>query len=310
MTSKLKNRKLSTTKKLFAPFLCLGLTALTVIFGEEVKASVYQGFLFSFTTIIPALFPFFILSDLWSYIFIPDKNSKIGAVFEKIFRINRVALPAFFSGLVCGFPIGVKSASLLFEEEKISDDEFERLSGFANNPSLAFVVFGVGGGILGNVKYGIILYICVIISSVFTGIVFRSKEYKSVKSDNNFGQNFNFVESVKNAGISSINVSSYIIFFTCLTGLISKLVSEKSTALISTLLEVANSAKLISLCPSFDFYTKMSLLAFAVGFSGLSVHMQALSYLPKKFPFKKYFVMKTIQGIVCFGVMCLFLIFI
>lgn len=311
MTSKVINKKLCDAKRLVAPLICLGLTAITLLFGDELKKSIYRGFVFSFTTVIPALFPFFILSDVWSAMFIPDKKGKLSLAFEKIFRINSSALPAFICGLICGFPIGVKSASSLLSENKITKEEFERLSGFANNPSLAFVIFGVGAGILGSVKYGVLLYLCVVFSAILTGIVFRCKKYKSEETYNNIGQKFDLVNSIKSAGIASINISSYIVFFSGIIGLISSLVkSQRIVALASTLLEVANAARLLSLCPSFDLYAKLSLTAFTIGFSGLSVHMQALSFFPQKANIIKYLTMKTIQGIFSFAIMLVFLIFI
>ncbi len=309
MTTKLLNKKKIPVSNYFAPLLCLSITVVTVIFGEELKGAVYQGIAFSFSTIIPSLFPFFILSDLWSAWFILDGDSRAAKLFEKTFKINGVALPVFLSGLVCGFPLGVKGAGRLYIDNRITKEEFERLSGFVNNPSLAFVVFGVGAGILGNIYLGILLYLSVILSALITGFVFRNKLYKTCNIEYNSRQKFNFINSIKNSGIASINVASYIVFFSAVISVIEKLASNQLTvALLSCVLEVSNASKLVSDYHAFNHEEKLPVLAFALGFSGLSVHLQALSFFPEGISYKKYFLMKTLQGVLAFLIILLFLL--
>ena len=48
-------------------------------------------------------------------------------LFEKLFKINGEGVGAFLLGLICGFPTGVRITKELFENGRISKDEFERL---------------------------------------------------------------------------------------------------------------------------------------------------------------------------------------
>ena len=209
---------------------------------------------------------------------------------ERLFGIKGCALSAFMSGLICGFPIGVKSASELCRTNKISLDEFERLAGFVNNPSIAFIISGVGVGIFGDISLGVFLYISVVLSSVAVGIFFKKQMTKSNNSNVISRQSFNLVSSIKNAGTTSISVMSYIIFFSGIIEIFESLIeNEYILSLISSLLEVSSATRLIGNGANFAPYIRYALTAFALGFSGLSVHLQALSFFPDGASRRKYF---------------------
>lgn len=290
--------------------ICLITAFLMISFGEELKAAVYRGFLFAFTTIIPTLFPFFILSDLWSACFRINPDSFPARAFKRLFGISGIAMPVWFAGLICGFPLAVKNAAKLKREGMISIDEFERLAGFSNNPSLAFVIFGVGGGILGSVRHGVWLYISVILSSIIVGIIFRIKAATPSYFSDNSRQTFDLVESIKSAGINSITVASYIIFFSGIIGLLSEIVGEPVFTLISPLFEVANSVKMLSDCKYLSAMSRFSLISLALGFSGFSVHLQAFSLFPSEAKKIRYLIMKLLQGFVCAAISTIIFFFI
>ncbi len=288
-------------------FIC---TLLLILFAKEAREGIIFGIKLSALSIIPSIFPFFILSDLLISVY-KGSDGPIGKIFEKLFNISSYALPAFIVGILCGFPLGVKTAVSLKEIGVIDRDECETLSGFVNNPSLAFVISGVGIGMRGNIFDGIILYISVISSSILTGIIFRSKRDKIKNTGEIKRQNFNLSLSIKNAGVSSIVVSSYIIFFSMLLSLISALIkNDMTTTLISPLFEVGNASKLISTLTAFPENFSLTLTSFSLGFSGLSVFMQSISYLPDDISKSKILIMKFIQGVLCFAITSLILIII
>lgn len=279
--------------------LCISLAVLMISFGKAIKDSIYNGLLFSLTTIIPTLFPFFILSDLWTSLFYVNPDGKVCRCFEKMFRANGCAITALISGLICGFPIGVKVLSELYREEKISKQEFEYISGFVNNPSSAFVISGIGAGIYKDIKIGILLYLSIIVSSVITGFIFRPRKISRTKSRENTRQSFNFTESIKNAGLTSINVISCIIFFSALIGFISAIINNDVIVnAISLVLEVTNAVEMISDAGHLALSIKLILTSFALGFSGLSVHIQAFGFMPREISKARYLIMKLTQGVI------------
>ncbi len=271
--------------------------ALLLIYANDARESVILGIKLSVLSIIPAIFPFFILSDLLLASF-GSSGGYFGKLFSKIFNISPAALPAFIIGSLCGFPLGVKGAAELYKNGRISKEECEVLSGFVNNPSLAFVVSGVGAGMLGSLKLGFILYFSVIFSSIIIGYLSRPKSQNSQNSNNISKQSFNFSLSIKNAAFSSLTVSAYIIFFSMILGVLSEIIkNEAFLAFISPVFEVGNATKLLSQSSSFSFDFSFALIAFALGFSGLSVFLQALSYLPPEISRSKIFIIKTVIGV-------------
>lgn len=298
MTAKALKGQNNSFINMIPSFLCLTLAALMIILGDKIKQGVVEGLYFSFMAVIPTLFPFFVLSDFWSAYFTVNETGITGRVFEKLFGINACALSAFLSGLICGFPIGVKTAAELYKKGKISKDEFKRLTGFVNNPSVAFIISGVGVGIFGDIKAGLLLYISVVFSSVTVGILFRKHRVLSQNSSVISRQSFSLVNSIKNAGATSIAVASYIIFFSGVIGLCSSLIkSEALVGIISSVIEVSSATRLIGSCETFTPYARLILTSFALGFSGLSVHLQAISFFPEDVSPIKYFTMKFIQGL-------------
>ncbi len=274
--------------------------ALLFIYNDAAKEGFIKGLRLSALSVIPAIFPFFILSDFLFAIYEP-KEGILSSLFERLFGISSSGFKAYLIGAICGFPLGVKCASELYNQKRITISECERLSAVSSSPSLAFVISGVGAGLRGSIKDGVLLYFCVIISSVLTGIIFKHKEQKNEFSSEISEQSFNLANSIKKAAYSSISVSAYISFFSIITVLLSSLAkNEILTVLLSVFLEIGNASVFISnsgvLSPALSF----SLTAFALGFSGLSVFMQGAEYLPGEASKFKILFMKLIQGVISF----------
>ena len=273
-------------------------TILLLVYGNVVKKSIIFGIKLSVLSVIPSVFPFFILSDFLSAYYTADEGL-FSRAFEKVFCISKKASGAFIIGSLCGFPLGVKYAAEMYNRGEITRDECERLCSFTNNPSLAFVVSGVGLGMLGSLKYGILLYLTVLFSSIITGFFMRHKVEKIGFSIENPKQSFNLSISIKNSAYSSLTISSYIIFFSAIIGILSESISsEVLLAFLSPFFEVGNASELISSCNAISISQKFSLLAFALSFSGLSVFMQSISFLPSEISKKRLLISKLFQGLI------------
>ena len=277
-------------------FLFLFISVITLItYSRDVSAGVVSGITLAVRSIIPSLFPFLILSD----VFINQLGSDTGVfgrIFSRLLGMSPMASGAFLCGSFSGFPVGVKCASELYSHGNIKKEELERLIGFVNNPSPAFVIAAVGT-MRGSAKEGVILFISVILAAIITAFLFSGRSEKTTACEVKYAKaHFELVTSIKNAAYTSIGISSYIIFFSALLGIIDAIFgSYEITLFLSLFFEVGNAASLLaksSLLP----HVSLSLTAFALGFSGLSVFMQAKSLLPEDISMKKYIIMKLIQG--------------
>lgn len=278
-------------KRQIATFTCIILCITMLFFSKEIKIGALEGLRLSSEMLIPTLFPFFVLSDYWSKNFYMDKNSLFSKLFVRLFHIPPCGLLAFITGIICGFPLGVKAACDLYDRGEISEKQLTNLCGFSNNPSIAFVISGVGLGIFGSVRIGILLFISCTVSAILCGVVFRENEIKMQKAGNMTRQKFNLVESIKNAGLSSITISSYVIFFSAIIYVF------KYSLLLSSALELCSAVKTIS-NSSLSITHKLTLIAFSLGFSGLSVHLQAFSFMGGRVNKSRYLLMKLAQGLI------------
>ena len=139
---------------------------------REMLLLVNSGIRISIRSVVPSLFPFMIFSDMLLYSDIFEKLPKFARkLFEKVFKIRQEGLGAFLTGIICGFPLGVKYACDLYKRKRISKDELERLVCFCNNTGPAFLLAGVGASIRGNVRDGVILYLVQIASAILCGAV-------------------------------------------------------------------------------------------------------------------------------------------
>ena len=274
---------------------------LALLYSDEIANSVRSGLSICASVIIPSVFPFMVIADfLHSSIDFSALNC-FGNLFEKAFKINRSGLCPFILGILCGFPLGVKSSVELYSAGYISKDEAERLIGFTNNTGPAFLVSGIGLGLRNNITDGIILYLTMVLSSVIVGILFSMKSEKYICSEKPPSKKtYSLTTSIKQAGSNTLTVCSFLTFFACFCGLLRKTLGESYPYLvIISLLEVGSSTSILSKTSLLNPELSLILTSFAVSFSGLSVHMQALSFLSDTdLSTLKYFKMKLSQGLI------------
>jgi sporulation integral membrane protein YlbJ len=300
---------------LYSAFFSLCLLVLSIscslFFSENVGAYVRSGLSLCYSVIIGSVFPFMILSDFLYSNISPDSFGFLGGAFEKIFKINRLGIFPFLIGIICGFPLGAKSAYELYLDGSITKDECERLIAFSNNTGPAFIVSGIGASLRGSVWDGIILYISMIVSAIATGFILGIKKDFTKGCSNSAIHGYDLVKSVKNAATNTLGVCGFVVFFSVVTGFFSLILKEEmALSLVFSLFEVSNAAKKLAFS-SFNGNLSLVLTSFAISFSGLSVHMQTKAILADGgISMRRHFVGKLFQGIFSALVTALILLFI
>lgn len=282
----------------FALTLCV--MTFSVKLSPLVSAQVRYGLRLCFEAVIGSVFPFMILTDLITETTLFRAPEVFRRLFEKLFKINGEGVGAFLLGLICGFPTGVRMTKELFESDRISKDEFERLVALSSNMGPAFIISGVGIGLLGSVRAGLILYFSSVISAALTGMLFGiGKSVKSVEAPR-LSSSFSLVTSIKNATQNTLSICGFIVFFSILSGLASILIKSPLTlSAVLSFLEVSNAAKFISAL-NFQYENlKFMLISFSVSFCGLSIFMQTKSFFSKpSFSSARFLLIKLAEGII------------
>ncbi|MBE6583451.1 MAG: hypothetical protein E7649_00525 [Ruminococcaceae bacterium] len=273
-----------------------------------------QGLSLCATSVIPSLFPFMIISELIVACGIGQRMSKpLSPLTKSLFGIGKSGACAFLLGTLCGFPVGARVAASMYDKGDISPRELERILTFCNNPSPAFIISTVGTSLLGRQDIGILIYACVIISSVAIGIfanIFTKKSGLNTDTDTR-GRGYEansmdaqiFTSAVRSSAASMLVVCAYVVFFTTLVGCVkSLLLSFGIPSVLSSMLfgffELSSGAS--SAANIGNLFLSAVACALFSGWSGLSVHFQIMSVTSNaKISYKPYLLSKAAQGIIC-----------
>ncbi|HBJ19211.1 MAG TPA: hypothetical protein DDY70_05700 [Clostridiales bacterium] len=287
--------------------LLLSVLLSTVFLSEEIAAAVRLGLTLCARTVIPAVFPFMILSGIVTAFSSFDSLSLVARPFERIFHIHRCGIGAFFTGIFCGFPLGVKCTVDLYRAGRLEKDEAERLIGFSNNTGPAFLVSAIGIGMRGSMREGVLLYLAMVLSAIIVGILFgighRAGNGGGVREQ----KEFDLVTCIRDAGVNTLAVASFLTFFSVVTGLLSHFLPNGAVlSFLFPFLEVGNAAYYLAALSPLPARLTLALTAFATSFSGLSVHLQAGHFLSGSgLSVRRYYPMKLFQGLLAAGIVFL-----
>ena len=290
---------------------------LLVFYSETASSSAAKCFDICIETLMPSLFPFFVLSK----IFIDSGGDLVLAkIFKSImvplFKINSIGASAFILGLISGYPIGSKVAVEIYNQGLISKKEADNLICFSNNSGPLFIIGALGVGMFSSKKIGVFLYIIHILSAITLGFALRftlpkPKTKADIIPSKKQNQNI-FTNAVEGGMQSLIKVFAYVIFFGIITDILNGagvftpataffgifgIESDISVALSSAVLEITSGIKKLSVAKA-TLSFKIITVSFLLGWSGFSIHFQTKSVLDGfDFPFKKYLISKFLQGI-------------
>ena len=276
---------------------------ITVMLGislsGEISEYVKDGLMLAVGCVVPTSLPFMIISDIYVCYGRPENIRLLRWSFKTLFGISPYGLAPFICGNVGGFPIGAKMCADLYRSGYLSKNEAERLSALSNNPSCAFVVGAVGLGIYGDLRLGFMLLSSVYAATVICGIITRRNNVNTDISDFNTRQNYSFVASVKNAGISSIGIISFISIFSAINGIIKKRIKNAPVLyLISAFLELTNAIKLYASPSVVPRFLSLVLSAFSLGFGGICVGLQSAVFTSSaELGMRRYYLIKLLEGI-------------
>lgn len=157
---------------------CLALSGVLVLFLAEagfVRAAAAEALSLCARSVIPALFPFLVVSSLLLSLGLGELLSPmLAGLMEPLFRVDGAGSSALLLGLVGGYPIGAKTAADLYRGGRLSRPEAERLLAFCNNSNPVFLISVLGVGVFGSVRAGVWLWLIHLLSALLTGLLFRN----------------------------------------------------------------------------------------------------------------------------------------
>lgn len=262
-------------------------------------------------TVIPSLFPFLVLSEL----IVSGGIGRIllrpvSGMLSRLFRLPADGCCAMLLGMFCGFPVGARAAVGAYDRGTLTRDETERVICASTNPSSAFLFNAVGVSLHGNRHYGSVLYLITLVSALLVGMLLARLPVKNDRETGfvpremprtpRSGAQF-FTDAIRNALGGMLTVCAYVVFFSAFCGTLTVLAErlrmpESLRAAVFCLFELSGGVSVAaSLTPP---RLSALLTAFAVGWSGLSVHCQVLSVCDGRgLRMRRYFLAKLLHGI-------------
>ena len=313
----------------------LAIMVILIIYPEVYLPAVIEGLKIWLFCVVPSLFPFFFLTAFLTKL---GAAQKISGAFDKItlkmFNCRGISAYVFLISAMSGYPVGARLISDLYKEKQLTSAECTRMSAFCSTSGPLFIIGSIGTGMLLDKSLGLIIFISHILSAILCGFIFKG--YKSRPAANaaplergtdtsrapRFTPNETGTKSADN--ILGESVYSSVISILCVGGFISlfytfseMLVSFKiftpltylfylisgDKHILNTLLQgiVEMSRGCILLSQTLPAKTAACFISALISFGGLSVNLQAASYLKNcGSDIKIYFLSKTLQAVICF----------
>ncbi len=265
-----------------------------------------QGLILWFQNLLPALFPYMILSSL---ILGLDRDSKLtgwlSPVSTRLFRISGNGCFAILTGVLCGYPLGAKITAQMIRAKKISVREGQYLISFCNMASPGFLIQYVTAQSLGSLAYLRPMFFSVYGASFLTMVFLQPLYRRSLKTGGPGSlhtpnkrsavwrpqpekrddpaepsdadtQSFSVNEAIMDSFEAMVRLCGYMVLFSIIAKMVTARFSTVTTSknLLIGIIEITNGVHYITenIGP---LSTKLLLLSFCVSFGGISCFAQS-----------------------------------
>ena len=244
-------------------------------------------------TLLPTIFPIFILSDLLiNYNFNIIINNLFYKLFYKLFKLNKNCCFIFIMSILTGYSNTFNIILSLYNKKYINEKMINKIILFTNfiNPLYLITILSI----ILNKKLAFIILIITYISNIIIGILFRN--YNISKDINIKYKNEKlficFTNSIKKSINSLLIILGINIFISILSNILFS--NSISNIFIKGLLDLTNG---LSLLNNLSFKIKIIFSIIFISFGSITTHLQCISLLPC-INYNKYLLSRIIQIII------------
>ncbi len=249
---------------------------LLLLRPQEAAQAVREGLALCAGTVIPSLFPFFVVVSLLLQLGLAEALQGLcGPFMGPLFRMRGVCALPLLAGLLGGYPAGARTAAELFQQGRLSQQEAELLLGFCDNCGPAFLLGYVGAGVLGDARAGAYLYLIHVLSALLAGMVLCRLcpgQGPVLPGGRTAARSVPFPQALTAAGggavTATLNICAFVVLFRVLAALLPPVLPGAALGALEMVTGVS------ALSPGRAGFVWAGAI---VGWGGLSVHCQALS---------------------------------
>ena len=310
-----------------------------MIFPKQVFEASLRGLNAWWTIVLPALLPFFIMSQVLVALGIVQfLGVLLEPVMRPVFRLPGTGAFVLAVGYTSGAPISAIVTADLRKKHLLTRNEAERIICFTNNASPLFMFGAVGVGMFKSPEIGVIIAASHYLANIFLGVCLRFWAPKNYGMHHN-SQGLSFkvafkalIESqmsnkktlgeilgdaIRNSLQNLAQIGGFIILFSVIIELLTifnvislisvlltfslsplMLDSQLAKGIASGFVEMTIGSKLIAESSS-PLHLKVAAICLILGWSGLSIHAQAISMLATTdIRFYPFVVARVLHGII------------
>ena len=210
----------------------LAVMAVVLARSEETAQAVRDGLALCAQSVVPALFPFFVLSGLFISM---GCAGVLAPALGRLPGVSPAGASAFLLGAVGGYPVGARTVGQLRAAGLCGREEGECLLTCCNNAGPAFI-FGVAGlGCFGSLRAGAALYAIHIGSAALVGLLHRRRGGSSagaLPAAIRMRPSQALIDAVQSAAGTMVQVCAFVVFFLTALRLLTGLTGWSHPALL------------------------------------------------------------------------------
>ena len=240
------------------PLILMGISmGVLILDSRHTVLYASEGIDLCIRTVIPSLFPFFVLSIYLT----GNLNS------------NNSALSVLVTGFLGGYPVGAQAAAEGCRTGRLTKEQANRLLIFCSQAGPSFL-FGIVSAQFPESKYGWLLWAVQILSAV-TVAAFASP-VSAAGSNPRESRSYPLPEAMKKATAACASVCGWVVLFRVILGYVRLIpLAEPWNILLSGILELTNGC--LNLWAVEDLSTRFLLAAVMLNFGGVCVILQTSS---------------------------------
>ena len=252
---------------------CLAALGLLLARSAEAAQAVRDGLALCTGSVIPALFPFLVVSRL----FVDAGASPALGPLARLLGCSRAGARAFLLGLTGSYPVGARTVAQLYRRGGISRREACRLLLFSNNCGPAFILGVAGLGCFGSLRAGVLLWGVHILAALVIALALPRRAAEPSERPGSVPARPALVPAliaaVRDAAGTMVYICGFVVFFLVLLRVMGR-VTGLSHPVLSGAVELTQGILALP-------HTRRGFVwaAGLLGWGGLSVHGQSAAVL-------------------------------
>lgn len=276
-------------------FVILGSVAgifMLIIDGQTALTGASEGIELCIKTVVPSLFPFFVLSSMLTSSLMGTSIGFLRPFFHRL-GVPSGAESLVVTGFLGGYPVGAQSVASAYRAGVLSKTTAQRMLAFCNNAGPSFL-FGMVSSVFPDRWMVWMLWAIHILGAIFAALMITNKDTAPVKPAKGHILNLStaIVASIRVMGV----VCAWIVLFRILIAFLNRwflwLLPTSLQVAIMGVLELANGC--CSLEQIVDVNLRFVICSGMLAFGGICVTMQTVS-VTAGLSLKQYFLGKAIQ---------------